>query len=54
VVGEPPAGYLRRLRLDRAAEELAAGAQVGRTARRLGYASPDAFTRALKARQGEG
>lgn len=48
VLGEAPARYLRRYRLERAEAELAAGERVGVVARRYGYASPDAFTRALR------
>lgn len=49
VLGEAPASYLRRFRLEKAQAELARGGRVGSVARRYGYASPDAFTRALKA-----
>lgn len=48
-LGETPASYLRRFRLERAQVELGAGARVSAVARRYGYRSPDAFTRALKA-----
>ena len=48
-LGEPPAAYLRRWRLDKARADLGAGGRVGVVARRYGYASPDAFTRAMKA-----
>lgn len=47
-LGEAPASYLRRFRMERAQAELDAGARVGAVARRYGYGSPDAFTRALK------
>ena len=49
VLGEAPASYLRRYRLERARAELEDGGRVGVVARRYGYASPDAFTRAMKA-----
>ena len=48
VLGEPPTSYLRRFRLEKARAELDAGGRVGVVARRYGYASPDAFTRAMK------
>lgn len=48
VLGEAPASYLRRYRLERAQADLSAGERVGLVARRYGYASPDAFSRALK------
>lgn len=48
-LGEPPAAYLRRWRMDRAKADLAAGGRVGVVARRYGYTSADAFTRAMKA-----
>ena len=47
-LGEAPASYLRRFRMERAQAELDAGARVGTVARRYGYGSADAFTRALK------
>ncbi len=50
VLGEPPTSYLRRFRLEKARAELDAGGRVGVVARRYGYASPDAFTRAMKGR----
>jgi AraC family transcriptional regulator len=53
VVGEPPAEYVRRLRLERAAHELATSrrpvADIGREA---GYGSQSAFTRAFSERFG--
>jgi AraC family transcriptional regulator len=53
VVGEGPAEYVRRLRLERAAHELSttqrAVADIGREA---GYGSQSAFTRAFRARFG--
>ncbi len=53
IVGEPPAEYVRRLRLERAAHELAtsdrAVADIGREA---GYGSQSAFTRAFGERFG--
>lgn len=48
VVGEPPARYVRRLRLERAASDLVRGVPVARTARRAAYASGEAFSRAFK------
>ncbi len=51
--GETVAATVRRLRLHRAAVELIAGAlPVRRIARRAGYASQEAFTRAFKAAYG--
>lgn len=51
-LGEPPASYLRRFRLDRARADLAAGARVAEVARRYGYRSSDAFTRAFRRAEG--
>ncbi len=51
-LGEPPATYLRRFRLDRARSDLATGARVAEVARRYGYRSPDAFTRAFRKADG--
>ncbi|MGH7526302.1 MAG: AraC family transcriptional regulator [Gemmatimonadales bacterium] len=52
--GETVATTVRRLRLHRAAVELIAGSlPVERIARRAGYASQEAFTRAFKAAYGE-
>ena len=48
VVGEPPARYVRRLRLERAASELLMGAPVAQAAERAVYGSPEAFSRAFK------
>ena len=48
VVGEPPARYVRRLRLERAANDLVRGIPVARTAKRAAYASAEAFSRAFK------
>lgn len=51
--GETAADTVRRLRLHRAAVELIAGGlPVGRVARRAGYRSQEAFTRAFKADYG--
>lgn len=51
--GETVAATVRRLRLHRAAVDLIAGAlPVRRIARRAGYASQEAFTRAFKAAYG--
>jgi AraC-like DNA-binding protein len=47
-IGEPPMRYLARLRLEQAAERLAAGADpVARIAYDVGYESESAFTRAF-------
>lgn len=49
VVGEPPASYVRRLRLERAAATLLTGAtSVLDLALQSGYASAEAFTRAFR------
>jgi AraC family transcriptional regulator len=53
LVGEGPAEYVRRLRLERAAHQLATTKEsVGDIARRAGYAKPESFTRAFEARFG--
>lgn len=46
LVGETPAGYLRRWRLTLARTDLERGERVDRVARRYGYRAPDAFSRA--------
>lgn len=51
-VGETPMAYLRRWRLILARRELAAGERVKAVARRLGYASPEALSRAFQAAYG--
>ena len=49
VVGEPPVGYHRRLRMERAAYHLArTGAPLQDVAARAGYGSPEAFSRAFR------
>lgn len=48
-LGETPAAYLRRWRMEKAKADLASGGRVGLVARRYGYASADAFRRAMKA-----
>ena len=53
MVGETPADFIRRLRLERAAHLLAAGpASVGEVALATGYDAPEAFSRAFHARYG--
>jgi AraC family transcriptional regulator len=48
IVGEPPAEYVRRLRLERAAHELSTSSRaVADIAREAGYGSQSAFTRAF-------
>lgn len=49
VIGQPAGDYLRKRRLSRAAQDLAAGDErIIDLALRYGYESPDAFTRAFK------
>lgn len=53
IVGEGPAEYARRLRLERAAHHLAMSDEaVSAIARRAGYARQESFTRAFQARYG--
>ena len=53
IVGEGPAEYARRLRLERAAHELATSdAPVHAIATRAGYTRQESFTRAFRARYG--
>ena len=53
VVGESPTEYVRRLRLERAAQELRQSTrQVQHVAREAGYGSHEAFTRAFRSRFG--
>jgi AraC family transcriptional regulator len=53
VVGEAPAEYARRLRLERAAHDLSVSEDaVSAIARRAGYARQESFTRAFQARYG--
>ncbi len=51
-VGETPMAYLRRWRLILARRDLAGGARVKAVARRLGYSSPEALSRAFQAEYG--
>ena len=52
-VGEGPAEYARRLRLEQAAHDLALSKEtIQRIARRAGYARQESFTRAFRARFG--
>jgi AraC-like DNA-binding protein len=48
LVAQPPMSYLRGLRIRRAAERLRAGETVAAVARRSGYGSVAAFSRAFK------
>ncbi|WP_438028408.1 cupin domain-containing protein [Sorangium sp. So ce233] len=48
LVGEPPLGYLTRLRLERAAELLRAGSTLADVAQRTGYSSEAAFSHAFR------
>lgn len=52
-VGVPPQTYLREWRLTLARQDLAKGDRVSNVARRYGYGSPEAFTRAFKQRYSE-
>ena len=53
LVGEGPAEYQRRLRLEQAAHDLALSTEtIQRIARRAGYARQESFTRAFRARFG--
>ncbi len=47
-VGEPPAKYLRRWRLNLARQDIIKGHRVDAVARRYGFSSPEGFTRAFK------
>lgn len=47
VVGDTPMAYLRRWRMGRASEDLATGRRVSTVARRYGYGSAEAFSRAF-------
>lgn len=49
VLGVPPASYLRQFRMTRARHDLSAGAKTRTVARRYGYGSTEAFSRALRA-----
>lgn len=48
LLGETPQGYLRRWRMTLAFQDLARGERVGAVARRYGYTSPEALTRAFQ------
>lgn len=52
VMGEPPAAYLRRWRMALAERDLSRGDRVQTVARRYGYASAEAFTRAYQRHTG--
>jgi AraC-like DNA-binding protein len=53
LVGEPPLGYLTRWRMHLAADTLRGGdATVAAIARRVGYGSEGAFSKAFKQRYG--
>jgi AraC family transcriptional regulator len=53
LMGEGPAEYTRRLRVERAAHGLAAtGDRIVDIGKRAGYAKPESFTRAFRARFG--
>ena len=49
VLGMPPASYLRQFRMARARQDLSVGEKTRTVARRYGYGSPEAFSRALRA-----
>jgi AraC-like DNA-binding protein len=53
LVGTPPMSYVRERRMRRASERLLAGEAVGAVARRSGYGSVAAFSRAFKQVTGE-
>lgn len=52
-VGEAPQSYLRRWRMVLARQQIADGARVQTVARRLGYASSEALTRAFNRHYGQ-
>tara|TARA_R110002096_G_scaffold13376_14_gene47505 strand:+ start:7047 stop:7772 length:726 start_codon:yes stop_codon:yes gene_type:complete len=54
VVGQAPMAYLRAWRMHRAADALAQGGRISVVARRFGYRSGDAFSRAFRAQFGCG
>lgn len=54
VVGVPPMAYLRQWRLTLAQGDLARGDRVTEVARRYGYGSSDAFSRAFQSQFGAG
>jgi AraC family transcriptional regulator len=47
-MGESLHGFIRRIRLERAAEQLLSGNSVTRVAMDAGYATPEAFTKAFR------
>jgi AraC-like DNA-binding protein len=52
-VGQPPQAYLRQWRLTLAQREIERGERIGTVARRYGYRSSEAFSRAFKQRYGK-
>ncbi len=52
-VGETPQAYLRRWRMTLARQEIVAGRRIQSVARRLGYGSPEALSRAFRRHFGE-
>lgn len=52
LLGETPQNYLRRWRMTLAAQDLDRGERVQTVARRYGYASPEALTRAFQRQYG--
>jgi AraC-like DNA-binding protein len=52
LLGETPQGYLRRWRMTLVFQELERGERVGAVARRYGYSSPEALTRAFQRQYG--
>lgn len=53
VVGETPIGYLRRWRLILARQDIGGGSRIQETARRYGYSSSEALSRAFSKQFGE-
>lgn len=53
VVGETPIGYLRRWRLILARQDISGGSRIQETARRYGYRSSEALSRAFSKQFGE-
>lgn len=52
-VGETPQSYLRRWRMTLARQEIASGERIQSVARRLGYGSPEALSRAFNKHYGK-
>lgn len=52
-VGETPQSYLRRWRMTLARQEIASGERIQSVARRLGYGSPEALSRAFNRHYGK-